>query len=136
MNIVIIHWGRPLTIINNNLTSNSLIVVQKPYVERRSIAIKEKFYQNRKCFITSPKMDINNFEDYYKDNELTNIDLVINEIVSEINIIEVAPKYNLQSYQIIPDYVKIIYNNLVNMGFDKYLITEEKANGFKNKLKI
>ena len=30
----------------------------------------------------------------------------------------------------------IINNNLVNMGFDKYLIIEEKANGFKNKLKI
>lgn len=120
---------------NNNLTSNSLIVVQKPYVERRSTAIKEIFYQNRKCFITSPKMDINNFEEYYKDNEFTNIELIINEIVAEINIIELAPKYDLQSYQMIPDKVKQIYNNLVKAGYNKYLITEEKANEFKNKLK-
>ena len=120
---------------NNNLKGDSLIVVQKPYAERRSFAIKEKLVKNRNCYITSPKMDINNFEDYYESNKDTNIDLIINEIVAEINIIDIAPKYDLQSYQMIPDQVKQIYNNLVKAGYNKYLITEEKANKFKNKLK-
>ncbi len=121
-----------LIIKENNLKANSLIVVQKPYAERRSFAISQKFYKNRKVYITSPNFNIQEWEEYYFDNKNTNLIEIANEIVAEICVNKKMPKYNLQIEQEIPQDIINIYNNLVDSGFNKYLITDEII---KNKLK-
>lgn len=109
----------------NNLIANSLIVVQKPYVERRSLAISKQFFPNKKFYITSPSFDIIHFEEYYKDNKHTNTFEMINEIVAEIDIIKKVPDLKLQIYQEIPEKIEKLYLDMINRGFDKYLVREE-----------
>lgn len=109
----------------NDLIANSLIVVGKPYQEKRSYAIAKQFFQKRNVYITSPEFSPISFEEYYKDNQNTNLFEIVNEIVAEINILEKAPQFNLQVNQEIPKQIKTIYQDMVKEGFDKYLITEE-----------
>lgn len=109
----------------NNLIANSLIVVGKPYQEKRSYAIAKQLFRNRNVYVTSPKFSPSSFEEYYKDNQNTNLFEIVSEIVAEINIIKKTPKFKLQIYQEIPNQIETIYQNMIEEGFDKYLLTEE-----------
>lgn len=109
----------------NNLTANSLVVVGKPYQETRCYAIAKQLFKNRKIYITSPEFSPISFEEYYKDNPNTNLFEIVSEIVAEINILEKTPQFKLQTYQEIPKQIKTIYQNMIEEGFDKYLLTEE-----------
>ena len=118
------------TIKENKLKADSLIVVQKPYAERRSYAISKKCYSNRTVYITSPKFNINNFEQYY--NELgVDINGILNEIVAEVNIAQVAPSADLQIYQEIPEEVQNAYELLLKNGYTKYLLTDKRVQELK-----
>ena len=118
----------------NNLPVNSVIVVQKPYVERRSKAIAEKFLRDKKLYITSPEFEIEKFDKYYIANKYTNIEEIVNEIVAEIDINTKAPRYNLQVYQEIPKTIIEIFEELVSMGYSKYLIPEVTMENYERKI--
>ncbi len=106
----------------NSLEDKSLIVLGKPYQERRSYAISRKFFENRKVYITSPTITKNGLVEYYKDNQNTNLFDIISEIVAEIYIIENAPKLHLQIYQEVPENIKSIYKKMIEKGFNKYIL--------------
>ncbi len=113
--------------IKNNLNPKSIIVVQKPYAERRSYAISGKFYTDKDIFVTSPDFNIQHFVEYYEDIKENNLSDIICEIVAEINILEEFSKYDMLIPQKIPTKVKIAYNYLVNRGYTKYLFDENKV---------
>ncbi len=102
-----------------NISPAKLILVQKPYMERRTFATFMKHWpdQNVKIIVTSPQI---NFKDY--PNENIKMDEVINIMVGDLQRIKEYPAKGFQIYQEIPDEVWNAYEKLVSLGFDKHLI--------------
>ena len=100
-----------------NLNPESFIVVQKPYMERRSFATFKKYLPDKKLSVTSPQIP---FEQYpTKDIPL---ERVINIMVGDLQRIKVYAEKGFQVYQEIPFYVWNAYEQLVKLGFDRQLI--------------
>jgi uncharacterized SAM-binding protein YcdF (DUF218 family) len=101
-----------------NMDPASFIVVQKPYMERRSYATFKKHWPDKKLIVTSPQIA---FEDYANDE--IPIERVINIMVGDLQRIKLYPEKGFQVYQHIPDEVWNAFEELVKAGFDKHLAT-------------
>ena len=100
-----------------NLEPENFILVQKPYMERRTFATFEKNWPGKRFVVTSPQIS---FEDYpTEDIPLEN---VIQIMVGDLQRIKMYPQKGFQTYQQIPDDVWLAYETLVGLGFDKQLI--------------
>ena len=100
-----------------NLDLDSFIVVQKPYMERRSYATFKKHWPDKKLLVTSPLLS---FEEYPTDD--IPVEKLINMMVGDLQRIKVYPEKGFQIYQEIPADVWEAYEKLVAMGFDKQLM--------------
>jgi uncharacterized SAM-binding protein YcdF (DUF218 family) len=103
---------------NKNLDPASFIVVQKPYALRRSYATFKKQWPNKKLLMTSQQIT---FEQYPNDN--ISIENVINIMVGDLQRIKLYPDKGFQIYQEIPDEVWKAYNQLIELGFNKELLS-------------
>jgi len=109
----------------NNLHPESYLIVGKPYQERRAEDIA--WVELKDNFSVAPfSVGFEEFLEYVTSNGLMNMEDVINEIVAEINICLLAPKYGIQQECDIPNDVKASYEFLCNVGYTKYLLTEDK----------
>ncbi len=102
---------------NNNLDPESFIVVQKPYMERRSFATFKKHWPDKKLIVTSPQIS---FEDYPTD-EIPD-EQVINIMAGDLQRIKLYAERGFQINQEIPSDVWQAYEELVKSGFDEHLI--------------
>ncbi|MGB8190525.1 MAG: YdcF family protein, partial [Chitinophagaceae bacterium] len=98
-----------------NIDPSSFIVVQKPYMERRSFATFKKHWPDKKLIVTSPQID---FEDYANDD--IPMERVINIMVGDLQRIKLYPAKGFQVYQDIPDDVWQAFEELVRVGYDKH----------------
>lgn len=105
-----------------HLDPQTFIVVQKPYMERRSYATFKKHWPDKKLLVTSPQIS---FGQYATDH--IPIESVINIMVGDLQRIKDYPKKGFQIYQEIPDRVWTAYEQLVMLGFNKHLIAESKS---------
>ena len=101
------------------LYPQSFIVVQKPYMERRSYATFKKHWPDKNLMVTSPQIS---FEDYPTDE--IPIEKVINIMVGDLQRIKLYPEKGFQIFQDIPTEVWNAYQKLVAAGFDKHLMKE------------
>jgi len=101
----------------NNLDLQKFIVVQKPYMERRSFATFKKHWPDKKLIVTSPQIS---FENYPTDD--IPAERVINIMAGDLQRIKLYPEKGFQIYQDIPEEVWKAYERLVALGFDKHLI--------------
>ena len=101
---------------DKHLDMQSFIVVQKPYMERRSYATFKKHWPDKKVTVTSPLLS---FTDY--PNDEISIERVINVMVGDLQRIKIYPTKGFQIPQEIPDNVWQAYEQLVALGFDKHL---------------
>ena len=101
------------------LDLHSFILVQKPYMERRTYATFKKIWPEKEFIVTSPQI---NFEDY-PNNEISN-KMVINIMVGDLQRIKVYPERGFQIYQEIPKNVWEAYEKLVKCGFISHLIKD------------
>jgi len=101
------------------LDPQSFIVVQKPYMERRSYATFKKHWPGKKLFVTSAQIS---FEEY--PNEEIPLERVINIMVGDLQRIRFYPEKGFQIYQEIPEEVWNAYQRLIALGFDKHLMKE------------
>ncbi len=99
----------------------TFIVVQKPYMERRSYATFRKVWPEKELRVTSPRVS---FDDYLKrySNETLTVDDVVGIMVGDLQRIRLYPAKGFQIHQDIPDDVWHAYEELVRAGYDKYLI--------------
>lgn len=104
----------------HNLDFHSFIVVQKPYMERRSYATFKKHWPDKKLVVTSPQYS---FESYATPD--IPMERVINIMVGDLQRIKVYPEKGFQVYQAIPYDVWEAYKTLVSMGFNKHMIKED-----------
>ncbi|MGN6419590.1 MAG: YdcF family protein [Pseudobacter sp.] len=100
-----------------NKEVESFIVVQKPYMERRSLATFKVHWPQKKLSVTSPRIA---FEDYA--TEEIPMETFINSMVGDLQRIKVYPAKGFQIYQEIPDDVWSAYEQLVAQGFDRFVI--------------
>ena len=102
-----------------NLDPRSFIVVQKPYMERRSYATFKQHWPHKKLVVTSPQIS---FEDY--PTEEIPLDRVINIMAGDLQRIKFYPGKGFQVYQEIPAEIWQAFEQLVALGFDKHLMKE------------
>jgi|SRR6185312_11673927 len=101
------------------LNPQSFIVVQKPYMERRSYATFKKHWPDKKLMVTSPQISF----ETYPTAEIP-LERVIHIMVGDLQRIKYYPEKGFQIYQEIPDEVWQAYEKLVKLGFDLHLMKE------------
>jgi len=102
-----------------NLDPESFIVVQKPYMERRSYATFRQHWPDKKLVVTSPQIS---FEDYPTGD--IPLERVINIMAGDLQRIKFYPEKGFQVYQEIPADIWQAFEQLVALGFDKHLMNE------------
>jgi hypothetical protein len=100
---------------------SSMILVQKPYMERRTLAtfLKQWPGEDVRISITSPKLS---YEEYMNGGIAKND--VINVMVGDMQRIREYPKLGFQVEQDIPENVWKTFTELVNLGYDTHLIAK------------
>lgn len=102
-----------------NLDFNSFILVQKPYMERRTYATFKKVWPEKEFIVTSPDIS---YDDYPNDG--ISKKEVINIMVGDLQRIKVYAEKGFQITQEIPSEVWEAYEKLVESGYDSHLIKE------------
>jgi len=102
-----------------NLDLQNFIVVQKPYMERRSYATFKKHWPDKDLLVTSPQIS---FNEYATDD--IPLERVINIMIGDLQRIKIYPAKGFQIYQEIPGAVWDAYERLVQLGFDRHLVKE------------
>ncbi|HEY4063610.1 MAG TPA: YdcF family protein [Puia sp.] len=98
------------------LHPQTFLLVQKPYMERRSYATFKKHWPDKELIVTSPLLS---FEDY-PTKEIP-LEKVIHIMVGDLQRIRIYPAKGFQIPQDIPDDVWEAYQRLVTAGFNKHL---------------
>jgi uncharacterized SAM-binding protein YcdF (DUF218 family) len=102
----------------NGLDPQKLLLVQKPYMERRTYATVKKLWEEKDIIVTSPKFT---FENYAAED--IPIEKVIHLMVGDLQRIKIYPTKGFQIYQEIPAEVWHAYEQLVAFGFTGHLIS-------------
>lgn len=97
----------------------SFILVQKPYMERRTYATFKKVWPEKNFTVTSPQIP---FEKY--PNETLSKDLIINIMVGDLQRIKEYPARGFQIPQEIPAEVWSAFEKLVAAGYTHHLIKD------------
>jgi uncharacterized SAM-binding protein YcdF (DUF218 family) len=102
-----------------NLHPKKLILIQKPYMERRTYATFMKQWPGMEFVVTSPPIS---FEDYPTDARPK--DSMISMMVGDLQRIQEYPAKGFQIEQEIPCEVWEAYEELVKRGYTEHLLKE------------
>jgi uncharacterized SAM-binding protein YcdF (DUF218 family) len=104
------------------LDPKKFILVQKPYMERRSYATFRKMWPEKEVLVTSAQVSFEEYLEQYTNPDLSSDD-VVSIMVGDLQRIKVYPEKGYQIRQEIPDDVWSAYEKLVKAGYDKHLIS-------------
>jgi uncharacterized SAM-binding protein YcdF (DUF218 family) len=110
-------------LLERGLNPHKFILVQKPYMERRSYATFRKLWPEKELIVTSPQVSFRDYLAEYANRNLTTAD-VVSIMVGDLQRIKLYPARGYQIAQEIPDEVWGAFEGLVRAGYDKYLIHE------------
>ena len=99
----------------------TFILVQKPYMERRTYATFCKQWPGKDLLVTSPKVALDEYLSHYS-NEALSADDVISIMVGDLQRIREYPGRGYQIPQEIPADVWDAYEALVKAGYDRHLL--------------
>ena len=105
-----------------HIDPRTFIVVQKPYMERRSYATFRRLWPEKELVVTSPRVTFDEYLSAYSNDALSTAD-VISIMVGDLQRLRLYPEKGFQIEQEIPDDVWDAFERLVKAGFDKHLIT-------------
>jgi uncharacterized SAM-binding protein YcdF (DUF218 family) len=100
----------------------TFILVQKPYMERRSYATFRKMWPEKEVIVTSAQVSFEEYLEQYTNPDLSSDD-VVSIMVGDLQRIKVYPEKGYQIRQEIPDDVWSAYEELVKAGYDKHLVS-------------
>ena len=103
------------------LDPRTFIVVQKPYMERRSYATFRKVWPEKPVRVTSPRISLDDYLRECSHDALSPSDIV-GIMVGDLQRIRLYPEKGFQIHQDIPDDVWRAYEELVEAGYDQYLL--------------
>jgi uncharacterized SAM-binding protein YcdF (DUF218 family) len=106
-------------ILEHKLKADRIILVQKPYMERRTYAtfMKQWPVSTTTIYVTSPAISFANYP-----NEEISLESVINIMMGDLERIKVYPEKGFQIYQEIPKVVWSAFLELKERGYTKHLI--------------
>ena len=104
------------------LDPQMFILVQKPYMERRSFATFRKFWPEKEVIVTSPQVPFDEYLETYSSRELSSDD-VISIMVGDLQRIKVYAEKDFQIHQEVPNDVWSAYEELVKLGYNRNLIS-------------
>jgi uncharacterized SAM-binding protein YcdF (DUF218 family) len=113
-----VHFTRRL-LLERGLAPKHFILVQKPYMERRTYATFRKVWPEKTAVVTSPSIA---YEDYA--TEEIPLERVIHIMVGDLQRIRVYPARGFQIEQEIPEDVWEAYERLVALGYTDNLIPD------------
>ena len=99
----------------------SFIVVQKPYMERRSYATFQKVWPGKTLMVTSPQVAFDDYVSKYS-NETLSPDDVVSIMVGDLQRIRLYPAKGFQIEQEIPADIWAAFEELVAAGYDRHLV--------------
>jgi uncharacterized SAM-binding protein YcdF (DUF218 family) len=99
----------------------SFLLVQKPYMERRSYATFRKVWPEKAVLVTSPRVSLDEYLRDYTHASLALAD-VISIMVGDLQRIRLYPAKGFQIPQEIPDDVWQAYEELIEAGYNTRLI--------------
>jgi len=108
-------------LVEKGLDPHKFIVVQKPYMERRSYATFRKLWPEKEVVVTSPQVSFGSYLAEYANRALSVAD-VVSIMVGDLQRIKIYPARGFQIEQEIPEHVWHAFERLVHAGYDKYLI--------------
>ena len=111
---------------DRGIDPQTFILVQKPYMERRSFATFKRHWPEKNLIVTSPRVSFDEYLEGYSNKALSS-DEVIAIMVGDLQRIRLYPAKGFQIPQDVPDEVWDAFEELVRAGFDKYLITSRQA---------
>jgi uncharacterized SAM-binding protein YcdF (DUF218 family) len=103
------------------LDPQRFIVVQKPYMERRSYATFMKMWPGKDVRVASPRVSMDEYLAGYSNGALS-VDQVIGIMVGDLQRIREYPKRGFQIEQEIPGDVWAAYEALIGLGYNTHLI--------------
>ena len=104
------------------LEISSIILVDKPYKERRAYATFNKQWPiSVRNTVTSPQYSFKDYCEFYKSGEIS-VHEFISIMVGDLQRIDLYGKNGFQIVQEIPQQVWKAYDELVAMGFTEHLI--------------
>jgi uncharacterized SAM-binding protein YcdF (DUF218 family) len=101
----------------------SFILVQKPYMERRTYATFKKVWPGKPIIVTSPRLSLDEYLAGYSHQAISAEDAIA-IMVGDLQRIREYPARGFQIPQPIPDEVWEAYLELVRAGYDRYLLKE------------
>ena len=104
----------------HQLDPNDFILVQKPYMERRSFATFKKRWPEKDVRVTSPQIS---FDDY-PAGEIT-LEKMIQIMVGDLQRIKIYPEKGFQIEQHIPEEVWKAYESLVAAGYGEAIVNSQ-----------
>ena len=108
------------------LDPDRFIVVQKPYMERRSYATFRKVWPGKSVVVTSPQLPLDEYLARFSHDSLSQDD-VICIMLGDLQRIKLYPARGFQIDQEIPPDVWDAFTELVEAGYDKRLLTAEEV---------
>ncbi|MBN2154394.1 MAG: YdcF family protein [Candidatus Lokiarchaeota archaeon] len=102
------------------LSPASFILVQKPFMERRTLATFEKVWPGPEIVVKSPPIP---FEQY--PNEAIPLDDLLHTMVGDLQRVMVYPAKGFQTRQAVPEDVHAAYAFLVRAGYTRHLMPGE-----------
>jgi uncharacterized SAM-binding protein YcdF (DUF218 family) len=103
------------------LDPQSFILVQKPYMERRSYATFRKVWPEKRVIVTSPRVSLDDYLAAYSNSALST-DEVVSIMVGDLQRVKVYPERGFQIHQHIPEDVWSAFEALVAAGYDRHLL--------------
>jgi len=101
-----------------------IILVQKPYMERRAYATFRRVWPEKDVLVTSPQASLDEYLARYSNSALTEHD-VISIMVGDLQRIREYPAKGFQIHQDIPDDVWNAFGALVELGYDTHLMAPD-----------
>ena len=103
------------------INPHKFILVQKPYMERRSFATFRKLWPEKEVAVTSPQVSFDEYLNNYVNGTLSTAD-VISIMVGDLQRIKVYADKGFQIHQEIPDEIWSAYEELIAAGYNRHLI--------------
>jgi uncharacterized SAM-binding protein YcdF (DUF218 family) len=108
---------------DRGLDPESLILVQKPYMERRTFATFKKEWPGKRIAVTSPQVSLDDYLHRYSNDALS-ADDVISIMVGDLQRIREYPARGFQIPQEIPEDVWDAFEQLVRAGYNRHLMKD------------
>ena len=106
---------------DRGLTPQSFILVQKPYMERRSYATFRKLWPEKQAIVTSPQVSLDEYLEKYSNANLP-VDEVVSIMVGDLQRVKLYAEKGFQIPQEIPPAVWAAFEALVAAGYDSRLV--------------